>query len=217
MVRRWCEFVALYVALPPALLAVRAMSGVSLPVLPVLWAAAVPAAFVLRAGYGWGKAEFAGMGHADWRALAVRAAVAAAALAAVLLAVSPASLFDLPRRNPQLWALVMIVYPLLSVYPQGILYRGLFYARYACLFKTERRALWAGAAVFAWTHVVFANMWAVALTFAGALLFNRTYRRSGSLLASGIEHAVYGQLAFTLGWGRFLYHGTVRLLEALPR
>jgi membrane protease YdiL (CAAX protease family) len=98
--------------------------------------------------------------------------------------------------------LVMVCYPLLSVYPQGILYRGLFYARYADLFRSERGAWVAGAAAFSLAHLVFANVWAVGLTFAGGLLFNRTYRKTGSLLASDVEHAVCGQWVFTFGWGR---------------
>jgi membrane protease YdiL (CAAX protease family) len=89
----------------------------------------------------------------------------------------------------------------------------LFYARYASLFRTESRSWLAGAAVFSLAHLVFANGWALALTFVGGLFMNRMYRRTGSLLASNLEHAVYGQLVFTTGWGRFLYHGTTRLLE----
>jgi len=217
-VRAWIEFVALYVALPPILLAVRTATNGSMPVLPVLWVAALSAACVLRVKYGWGRTAFVGAGRrSDWRMIAVRIGWVGSALAVGLLAVAPTHLLELPRHNLRLWGLVMVCYPLLSVYPQGILYRGLFYERYAHLFGTERGAWWGGAVVFAWMHVVFANAWAMILTFVGALLFNRTYRRSGSLLASGIEHAAYGQLAFTLGWGRFLYHGTVRLLEMSSR
>ena len=36
-----------------------------------------------------------------------------------------------------------------------------------------------------------------------------------ALMASNLEHALYGQIAFTSGWGRFLYHGTVRLAEGV--
>ena len=63
-------------------------------------------------------------------------------------------------------------------------------------------------------HRVFANPWALALTFGGGLFINRTYRRTGSMLASDLGHAAYGQLVFAIGWGRFLYHGTTRLMEA---
>jgi membrane protease YdiL (CAAX protease family) len=210
------EFLSVYVALPALLLAVR-LFHVPLPVLPVLWAAAVPAAFYLSGRHGWGAKEFIGVKLTRQQAghLALRIAVAAAVLTGGILLVAPEQVFELPRRNPLLWGAVMVFYPLISVYPQGLLYRGLFFARYARLFGSERRAALAGAVAFSLAHLVFANAWALVLTLAGGLLFNRTYRKTGSLMASNLEHAVYGQLVFTCGWGRYLYHGTVRLIEGL--
>lgn len=214
MVRLWVEFVLLYVVLPLALLAVRWVGG-TFPVLPVLWLAAYPAAHYLVTRCGWSAKELVGFSMTRSQAahLALRLAVAAAALTGGILLVAPEQLLELPRRNLSLWGLVMVFYPLLSVYPQGILYRGLFYARYARLFRTEHGAWLAGAVIFSFAHIVFLNVWAVALTLVGGFFINRTYRKTGSLLASDLEHAVYGQLVFTAGWGRFLYHGTVRLLE----
>lgn len=214
MRRLGIEFVLLYVGLPLALLAARWL-GCKVPVLPFLWAAAYPAAVCLVRRYGWGAKELVGFSLTRPQAghLLLRVAIAAAVLTGGILLVAPEQLFELPRRSPSLWALVMLCYPVLSVFPQGILYRGLFYARYASLFGSERRAWLAGALAFSLAHLVFVNVWAVALTFVGGLFINRTYRKTGSLMASGLEHALYGQIVFTVGWGRFLYHGTVRLLE----
>ena len=144
-----------------------------------------------------------------------RASVVAAVLTGSLLAATPEKLFDLPRRDLGLWALIMVIYPVLSVYPQGLLYRGLYYARYAVLFRDERAKWMAGAAVFSLAHLVFANVWAIALTFAGGLLINRTYRKTEGVMTANIEHAIYGQLVFTCGWGHFFYHGITRLAEGL--
>ncbi|MHB1155946.1 MAG: hypothetical protein ACYC26_03800 [Phycisphaerales bacterium] len=36
-------------------------------------------------------------------------------------------------------------------------------------------------------------------------MFTRTYQRTGSLLLAGIEHALYGDLLFTIGLGHYLY------------
>lgn len=212
--RLWSEFLLLYVLLPAALLTARSL-GWNLPVLPILWVTAYPAARYLAARHGWGAKEFVGFSLTRQQALhlLLRVAVAAAVLTGGIWVVAPEQLFEFPKSNPRLWGLVMVCYPLLSVYPQGILYRGLFYARYARLFGTERGSWLAGAAAFSLAHLVFANAWAVALTFVGGLFIARAYRKTGSLLASDLEHALYGQLVFTTGWGRFLYHGTVRLLE----
>lgn len=215
MVRLWAEFLLLYVALPVGLAVLRQRAG-AVPVLPVLWAAACPAACYLAWRESWGRREFFGLRLTGRQAagLALRLVLAAAVLTAAILLVAPERLGELPRRNPSLWGLVMVCYPLVSVYPQGIVYRGLFGARYARLFGGGRRAWLAGAAAFSLAHLLFGNGWALAWTFAGGLLIGRTYSRSGSLMASCVEHAAYGQLVFTTGWGRYLYHGTVRLLES---
>lgn len=208
----------LYVGLPLVLLVSR-QSGCSVPVLPILWCAAYPAARCLVTRYGWGLKELLGV-KSDRRhlcSLGWRVVVVAVVLAGGILLVAPAQFLELPRRDPKLWALVMLFYPVLSVYPQGILYRGLFYVRYACLFRSERQAWLVGSFVFGLAHLLFANYWAVFLTAVGGLLINRTYLKTGSLVLADIEHAAYGQLVFTCGWGRFLYHGTLRFVESLAR
>lgn len=214
MKRKAFECALLYVGLPVLLAAVR-LAGGPFPVLPVLWVAACPAAVYLVKHEGWGRREFFG-----WRVaracalhLGLRLLAAAAVLAGGILLVAPELFLELPRRSPRLWALVMVFYPLLSVLPQGILYRGLFYARYAPLFAGEGMRRVAGAAAFSLAHLVFLNPWAMLLTLAGGMMFNRTYRASGCLQAANLEHAVCGQLVFTCGWGLYLYHGVMRLME----
>lgn len=65
----------------------------------------------------------------------------------------------------------------------------------------------ASAAAFAFMHIVFRNPVAVVYTFAGGVLFARRYYRSGSLLVSSLEHALYGCWMFTVGLGPYFYQG----------
>ena len=44
-------------------------------------------------------------------------------LALGLLLLEPERLFSFVRQRPLIWALVMLLYPLLSAYPQGVIYR----------------------------------------------------------------------------------------------
>ncbi|MDD3545792.1 MAG: CPBP family glutamic-type intramembrane protease [Kiritimatiellae bacterium] len=214
MARLWLEFAGLYMVLPAVLMAAR-LVGCVVPVLPLLWAAAFPASLYLVRCRGWRARELVGgiPGRRQFAGMAWRFVAAAVILSAGILLIEPRGFMLLPRSDPRLWALVMVFYPALSVVPQGILYRALFHARYAALFRGEKSRKLAAAAAFGLAHLVFANAWAVALTLAGGLFIDRTYRKSGSMLAANIEHAVYGQLAFTTGWGLFLYHGTIRLIE----
>lgn len=119
----------------------------------------------------------------------------------------PDQLFALPRERPALWALIVAVYPWVSVYPQGLVYRAFVFHRYKPLFGGSWPMVIASGVLFAYCHVVFRNWPAVALTLIGGLLFANTYRRTRSLLVSFVEHSLYGLLMFTVGLGRFLYLG----------
>jgi len=126
----------------------------------------------------------------------------------VLATVAPERLFDLPRRDPLLWASVVVLYPLLSVYPQELIYRVFLLHRYAPLLGTGRRAAAASAAAFGFAHIIFGNVLSIVLTLVGGWLFARTFQRTRSLLATSVQHALYGVLAFTVGLGDFFYHGS---------
>ena len=132
---------------------------------------------------------------------------AAIILTAVLAVAKPSVLLGFPRHRPLLWLLVMILYPLLSVYPQGILYRAFIFHRYRDLFGEQWGMILASAASFSYMHIVLKNPVAIILTFAGGLLFAKTYRDSNSLPLSSLEHAMYGNLLFTIGYGHYIYTG----------
>jgi hypothetical protein len=125
----------------------------------------------------------------------------------LLLRYAPRSFLNFPRSNPLFWGLVMVLYPLLSVYPQGIIYRAFLFERYRVLFGAGWGIVLASAAAFALVHIVFRNFLAVLLTLPAGLLFALRYWQTGSLVASSFEHALYGCAIFTIGLGRWFYHG----------
>lgn len=151
-----------------------------------------------------------------WRADALRTALpsilAMAALVAVLMIVAvavwdPGRLFRLPRESPLIWILVAVLYPLLSVYPQELMFRAFLMHRYAPAFGSGTGVATASAAAFGFAHVIYGNVLSVALTVVAGWLFARRYQRTRSLLAASVEHALYGVLAFTIGLGELFYHG----------
>lgn len=182
--------------------------------LPLLWLAAFPAALRLAAD-GCDRRFFLGLHgvREAWRGILARAAAAAVLMTVLVPAIAPGELFRLPRERPLFWLLIVCCYPLLSVFPQGILYRALYYRRYAALFPRPWLARLAGAMAFSFCHLFFLNGWALLLTLAGGWMFNRTYERTRSPAAANIEHAIHGCLLFTIGLGRFFYHGTQALLD----
>jgi uncharacterized protein len=135
-------------------------------------------------------------------------AIAAVACTVVVAAVLPDSLFRFPQSQPLLWALVMIGYPLASVYPQELIFRAFLFHRYAPVFGDGYLMVAASAAAFGFVHIAFGNWLAVVLSSVGGWLFASRYRRTRSLLTVSVEHAIYGQLIFTVGLGMYFFHGT---------
>src|SRR5262249_51907786 len=69
----------------------------------------------------------------------------------------PQAFLSLPKRTPFIWGVVMVLYPLLSVIPQTIIYRAFIFSRYDWLFPSARILILASAASFSWLHIVMRN------------------------------------------------------------
>jgi uncharacterized protein len=96
--------------------------------------------------------------------------------------------------------LVIVLYPLLSVIPQELIFRKFFFFRYG-MFFTPYVLIVLNALVFSFVHLVFKNYIALVLTFVGGILFITTYIKTKSFSLVCIEHALYGDLLFTIGLG----------------
>jgi membrane protease YdiL (CAAX protease family) len=182
-----------------------------LPNLPIayLLIAALAAFLVLRYGTSFGSTRCTSAANLrlDLFPLLLRDAVLLTLLGLAVRFRAPHLLFSFVKRAPRLWALVMLFYPLLSVYPQELLYRAFFFHRYEALFGSGWTMLFASALAFGFVHIIFGNALALALSFIGGLLFAYTYLHSGSLLLTCLDHAIFGNFLFTIGLGQFFYHG----------
>ena len=206
----WVGFAILYLVTP--LVVAGVARGAS--VLPVLWVVALGVCTALLVDPHFDRACLF-----SWRGtrrhlpqILARAGLLAVVSAAALMILAPQQLFDLPRRNIRLWALVMCCYPLLSVVPQAVIYRVLFFHRFGVLFRSRYVLYLVSGAAFSLAHLVFANVWAMVLTFVGGVLLARTYDQTRLMPLTCLEHALYGNVCFTIGLGRYLCHGTQALL-----
>ncbi len=201
------ELLVFFVALP---LAYR-FAPVRIPALPVLWVITAYAWWQLARDTRFDRARMWNIGALPGRVGAILAIFAVVALV-IWLGVrrfAPELEWSFVRNNPGFWAIVMVAYPVLSVYPQGIIYRAFFFERYDVFFPSRWTMIMASAAAFAFMHLIFRNWLAVGLTFAGGLLFAWRYAETGSLATSSFEHALYGCWLFTVGLGQYFYHGTI--------
>jgi hypothetical protein len=209
MTRAWraLEFLLIFVGLP---LGYR-FSPVRVPALPLLWLVAGYALWQLRRDPRFDRSKLWNSRPLTQQLGGILAIFAVAALA-LWLGVRefvPALEWSFMRENPIFWAVVMVAYPVLSVYPQGVLYRAFFFERYAEMFPGKWIMIIASATAFAFLHIIFRNWFAVELTFVGGLLFAARYDRTKSLAVSSFEHALYGCWLFTVGLGQYFYHGTI--------
>jgi uncharacterized protein len=200
------EFSLIFVAIP-LLIYFRVIPNFPIPILLV---AALGAFFLLRHDPTFDSAQLFTWGHVQGYLfpLLLRDAIFLAALGIAVRVFVPNLLFSLIKTSPGLWALIMLLYPLLSVYPQELLYRAFFFHRYQPLFGSGWTILLASALAFGFVHIIFGNWLAVALCMVGGLLFALTYHSSGSLLLTCLDHALFGNFLFTIGLGRFFYHGS---------
>lgn len=208
----WLEWILLFVAAPVAIgFGVRKMPWVLL-----LVGVAVAAGIWLSQRGGFHRKQFwhgENPAH-EWQQLKqvlLRFAGSALALMGIVLAFFPQKFFLFPRTMPLYWLALLIAYPLLSVYPQELLYRAFFVRRYRHLFPRKEWLLLASALVFAWMHLIFRNPFAVVLTLVGGLFFTHTYVRTRSLRLVCLEHALYGNLIFTIGLGEFFSQSMLSL------
>lgn len=143
------------------------------------------------------------------RGILARFVPAALFLTIIIAMLEPDQLFNMVRNDFNNWLFVVIAYPLFSVYPQEVIYRGFVFHRYEPLFPKQRFMIHVNAISFGYLHIIFGNYPAIFLTYGAGYLFARTYAETKSLLAVSLEHALYGILIFTIGFNDYFLNSVV--------
>lgn len=114
----------------------------------------------------------------------------------------------MPATRPRLWLIILVFYPLLSAFPQELVYRTFFFHRYGHLFGGRRwLAIGVNGALFGFAHVMFGSVISVVLSGALGLLLAYRYTQTRSIWAVWVEHSLYGQMVFTVGLGHYFFTG----------
>ena len=206
--RRRIEFLLIYVVAPVVM-------AVFLPakwMFPALFLITIAGIFLLVAtpGFRWRellrgwRLAFAPANLALMLAFAL---VAAFASYLILRATRPEALFSLIRHRPLLMAMIFALYPWLSALPQEILYRVLFFRRYASLMPGPRAAILINAALFSFAHLMYWSWIVAILTFAGGIMFAWVYEAQGNFVLAFLLHAIAGWVLFAFGMGLYFYAG----------
>ena len=200
------EMVALFVGVPVAMAATFGLY----PLFPIILALAGVAAWLLARTPGFRFAELLrGPVLGEWRLLLGFTLGVGVACLGVALWLVPHSLFAIPLHRPELWAMIMVFYPLLSAAPQELIYRPLFFRRYGALFPNDGVAVFANAVLFGLGHLFYMNWITIGLTTLIGAVFAWAYLKHRSFLLAAVLHGIAGQIVFTVGLGQFFYHGAI--------
>ena len=102
----------------------------------------------------------------------------------------------------------MLLYPLMSVAVQELVYRTFFFHRYGVLFGNAWwLAILLNGVLFGLGHIVIGTPLAVYGTMLTGTLFAWRYAMTRSFWAVFLEHTLWGGLVFTVGLGRYFFTG----------
>lgn len=206
----WVEFILLFVGVPVLMAAFFEAIQQNRLLFGLIWALAGVAVLLLWRTPGWrfGKL-FDGPVLSEWPLIVIFWLGTAATCTVFVFAINPALFLSFAASNPAFWMMVMVAYPVLSAWPQEVIYRALFFERYEGLFPGKAAAIVANGAVFALGHLFYMNWITIAMTGVGGAIMGWAYLRHRSMSLAWVLHALAGQLVFTAGLGVYFYSGAV--------
>jgi hypothetical protein len=135
-------------------------------------------------------------------------AVGATGVASYVAYFHPDWFLEFPRERPATYLKIMLLYPLMSVAVQELVYRTFYFHRYGPLFGGAWwLAIGLNGVLFGVGHIVVGTELAVGGTMVTGTLFALRYAATRSFWAVFVEHTLWGALVFTVGLGRFFFTG----------
>ena len=120
----------------------------------------------------------------------------------------PTAFFAVPAWSQRIWLSVLLLYPLMSVLAQELVYRTFYFHRYGPLFTGRPwLAIAVNGALFGYAHLMFFNPIAILGTALSGTLFAWRYQHTRSFWAVVLEHTLYGWLIFAIGLGVYFFTG----------
>jgi hypothetical protein len=175
----WTECLVVFFGLPTLLVVARSTFGRL--VIPTLLVLAVGCLVLLLRDPTFDRRRLVGtrnLGAGVRRILAVFLPAGAVVGLAVWFFL-PERFLAFPAQRPQLWLMVMLLYPLVSVYPQELLFRTFFFHRYRPLFGDRWAMITMSALAFGAAHLFFANPVAPIMSAIGGGIFRLDLRPVG--------------------------------------
>jgi len=204
--RLWLEFLVLFFGFPIVL----GLFFGRFPLFPVLGGLTMVALLLLAITPGFRlRGLLKGPVFQEWPIILGFTLITALTCVVITLWLVPERFMELPLNRTGLWIMIMVLYPVVSVIPQELIYRPLFFRRYGRLFPNVGWAVVTNGIAFGLAHLFFMNWVAIGMTTIGGLVMGWAYMRHQSFLLACVLHALAGQMIFTSGLGIFFYHGAI--------
>ena len=205
----WAELIAIFAVVPTALIFLRFY--VNRTVIPAMILLSIVCIVYLVKDKGFDNSMLSAASRFKkvWKGVLMRLVGGSALLAVVFWFVDPERFLAFPKGAPTMYVIVLLLYPILSAFPQEVIFRSFFFHRYERIMPDQRVMMLASAFAFAYAHAFLFNLVAPVLALVGGLIFSYTYVRSRSLFAATVEHALWGNILFTIGVGWYFYGGSV--------
>lgn len=200
---RWAEFLTLFIGVPLAV----ALFLPANALFPALFAFTLAGLALIRltGDFDWSQL-LRGWGRVSLSRLIAFGVLVALTGLMVMRATRPDFVPNLGPRRLGFLAVLWLLYPLLSALPQELIFRALYFHRYAPLMGDARRARLVNAAVFSLAHLMYWSVVVAVMTFVGGWLFARLYQEKG-FPAAWAAHALAGNVLFTVGMGAYFWSG----------
>lgn len=210
MKRYWLpiEFILLCIALPTFIIVFRQAPNMFM----YLWGAYGFCYLVMRYHLGIKLKDLWKWNAVTWenmKPILIRWVLACIGMTIFIYFYDPDRMFRLLLERPGFIPFLLVLYPLLSAFPQEFIFCSFFFERYKRFFSTQTAIIIASALVFAYAHVLFINWVAPLLSIIAGLIFAHTYAKTRSLALVTIEHGLYGNYLFVVGLGWYFYGGAV--------
>jgi len=215
-IRLWSELVVLFIGMPlvvtasfKTIVSWGALGAFTLVGILLALAAGAVLLLAITPGFSF-RRLLSGPVFREWKLILGCTVLVAGVSLGVALLLLPHRVLVLPFYDRPEWLLVLGAYPLLSAFPQELIYRALFFERYGALFPGTIAASVANGAAFGFGHIIYMHSLTIILTAAFGVVVGWAYLTRGrSVLLTSVMHSIAGWMIFTSGLGTYFHSGSV--------
>lgn len=199
-VKLWIEFILLFVFLPLAIFCFR--NQLAPFAVPIIITVAIYSFWVLfKAGViNKQLTQMRKHSYHDYRPILIFFASTSVLILILGLILGYLPMAQMFQQSSVYLIILIVLYPVISVIPQELVFRTFFFHRYRALFGSLAGCALASGLCFGYAHIIYGNWVAVILASIGGMLFSYRYMKTKATNIVVLEHSLWGIFVFTIGF-----------------